>query len=575
MNFDGFVTGAVVCELQKALTGGRIEKIYQPEADELVFHIHSGGIKHRLYLSASGGHARLHLLKEKEYGNPQTPFSFCMLLRKHLQGGRIAGIRQVESERIIQIDVNHPDEMGYSVDKQLVIEIMGKHSNISAVDLSTGRILDSIRRVGIDVNRYRQLLPGLPYLPPPSQEKQSFYELTEASLADLLTLRADDPAKALLSGIQGVGPLVSEEIVERAVLASVKEEVSAVDLYPVLKEMVSSIQSDTPAPVVYVDAEHSPLAYHMFPLALYRSQGSPLSFQSPSEAVEYFYSHRTATNRTKQKATDLHRTVGTALDKMCLKKQRLSEDLLVAEDGESYRIFGELLTANLHRLSSGEATVEVHDYYTDQPISIPLDPRLTPAQNAQKYYRKYSKMKTAKIEKKIQMEETDVAIQYLESVTTFLNQAEIPEEIDAIRDELTEGGYLRRRKAGSRLPASRLKPQTFISSDGFHILVGRNNKENDQLTFKTADKKDLWLHVKDIPGSHVILVVEGKPPTEVAILEAAAIAAYYSKARLSANVPVDYTKVRYVKKPSGAKPGMVIFTDNRTVFVNPHPGTPL
>jgi predicted ribosome quality control (RQC) complex YloA/Tae2 family protein len=575
MNFDGFVTGAVVCELQKALIGGRIEKIYQPEADELVFHIHSGANKHRLYLSASGGHARLHLLKEKEQGNPQTPFAFCMLLRKHLQGGRIAGIRQVESERIVQIDVNHPDEMGYSVDKRLVVEIMGKHSNISAVDLSTGRILDSIRRVGIDVNRYRQLLPGLPYMPPPSQGKESFYELTEASLAALLSIRTGDPAKALLSGIQGVGPLVSEEIVERAVLASAGEEVSAVDLYPVLKEMVSSIQSEIASPVVYLDAGNSPIAYHMFPLALYRSQGTPLSFQSPSEAVEYFYSHRTATNRTRQKATDLHRTVDAALDKLYLKKQRLSEDMIAAEDGESFRIFGELLTANLHQLSSGETFVEVNDYYTDLPVAIPLDPRLTPAQNAQKYYRKYSKMKTAKIEKRIQIAETDIAIEYLESVTTFLNQAETPEEIDAIRDELTEGGYLRRRKPGSRLPASRLKPQTFVSGDGFRILVGRNNKENDQLTFKTADKRDLWLHVKDIPGSHVILVVEGKPPTETAILEAAAIAAYYSKARLSANVPVDYTKVRYVKKPSGAKPGMVIFTDNRTVFVHPHSGTPL
>ncbi|PKM85175.1 MAG: hypothetical protein CVU86_03350 [Firmicutes bacterium HGW-Firmicutes-11] len=575
MNFDGFVTGAVVNELHKELAGGRIEKIYQPEADELVFHIHSGGNKHRLYLSANGGHARLHLLKEKESGNPQTPFSFCMLLRKHLQGGRIAGIRQVESERIVQIDVNHPDEMGYSVDKRLIVEIMGKHSNITAVELLNGKILDSIRRIGIDVNRYRQLMPGLSYLPPPSQGKKSFYELSEDSLSALLKGHAGDPAKALLSGIEGVGPLLAGEIVERAVLASANEDVTAGDIYPVLMEMVSSIRSEAVSPVVYTDEGNSPIAYHMFPLALYRSQGTPVSFQSPSEAVEYFYSHRTATNRTRQKATDLHRTVDTALNKLYLKKQRLAEDLLAAEDGDSFRIFGELLTANLHQLSSGEALVEVHDYYTDLPVAIPLDPRLTPAQNAQKYYRRYTKMKTAKLEKTIQMDETGTAIAYLESVTTFLQQAETPEEIDAIRDELTEGGYLRRRKAGSRLPASRLKPMTFLSSDGFHILVGRNNKENDQLTFKTADKRDIWLHVKDSPGSHVILAVEGKPPTEVAILEAAAIAAYYSKARQSANVPVDYTKVRYVKKPSGAKPGMVIFTDNRTVFVDPHPGTPL
>lgn len=581
MNFDGFVTAAVVAELQATLAGGRIEKIYQPEPDELVFHIHNGKNKRRLYLSVSGSHARIHLLAEGEADNPQNPFAFCMLLRKHLQGGRIAGIRQVGTERIVEIDVTHPDELGYAVDRRLIVELMGKHSNATVVDTATGTILDSIKRIGLDVSRVRQLLPGMVYTPPPSQGKISFLEMDEAAFAACFDrMPGARPDQVLLASVQGVGPVVAAEIAERAATPAggvpiappagvgLKAPAPAA-VWPAFAALVSAVRDGRLQPTVYTESDGTPRAFHVVPLLQYEGACAAELFDSPSRAVEVYFSRRAASNRSRQKATDLHRTVSAALDKLLLKKQRLAEDLLAAEDGDLYRRQGELLTAALHTVRAGGTTAEVPDYYTGGTATIPLDPRLTPSQNAQRYFRKYTKSKTAIGEKTRMIAETDATAIYLESVLAFLDQAGTPEEIDAIRQELVEGGYLRRRKAAGKAAAARLKPQSYHTSDGFRLLVGRNNRENDFITFKTADKRDIWFHTKDIPGSHVILVTEGKEPSETAIREAAAIAAFYSKARQSANVPVDYTRVRYVKKPAGAKPGMVIFTDNRTVYADP------
>lgn len=570
MSFDGMVAGAVARQLQAVLTGGKIEKIFQPEADELVIHIHSGNVKHRLYISANGGHARIHLMKNN-ITNPEKPMAFCMLLRKHFQGGRITEIKQMDSERLIEIYISHINEMGYTVSKKLIAEIMGKHSNIIAIDLSSGKIIDSIKHISIDLNRYRQLLPGLPYIYPPDQGKVSFYTLTKEKLSVILEDKSVSKSKALVAGIQGLSPVIAGEICS---IASERfhiepEYLSTEEIYPVILDLSERICSGRFSPVVYLDNNRTPLDFHIFPLSAMEGLSDKIHTDDVSEAVEYFYINKFSSNRTRQKSSDLVKTINSALDKLYLKKQRLSEELMEAENSEAYRLYGELLTANLHAIKNGSAKAEVMNYYDNKILEIPLDPRFTPSKNAQRYFKKYGKAKTAIKEKSIQLAETNHIIGYLESVQIFAEHAETVEEIEEIRQELAEGGYLRMRKNNYRSSKSGLRPLIYATSDGFRVIAGRNNKENDRLTFKVADKKDIWFHTKDIPGSHVILITEGRQPTETAIFEAASLAAFYSRARDSENVPVDYTKVRHVKKPAGAKPGMVIFTDNRTVYVNP------
>jgi Predicted RNA-binding protein homologous to eukaryotic snRNP len=585
MSFDGMVTGAVVHQLSRMLTGGKIEKIYQPEADEIVLNIHAARDNHKLYISSNSSHARMHLITETT-SNPQNPLGFCMLLRKHLQGGRITAITQKDSERIVEISIDTINELGFSVNKKLIVEIMGKHSNIIVVDIASNRIIDSIKRISIDVNRYRQLLPGQQYVYPPSQGKVPYYGLTEAQFQSFLESGTGDLAKMLMSHIQGISPLIAEEIVYQsgrlssAQAASVGEITTvashlndngtpAADLYRILKRYTDQIEDEIPSPRVYLQEDGTPFDFHLFPLATLSDYYQELSFSDISEAISYYYSHKSSSNRIRQKSSDLDRAVGSSLDKLYLKKQRLSEDLLQAENSDIYRIYGELLTANLHQIRQGASKAEVLDYYKNENVSIPLDPRFTPSQNAQRYYKKYSKAKTAVTEKKIQLEEANHDISYLESVLSYIDKAVSVEEIEELRQELIEGGYLRKRKNNFKPMKTKPAPYQYTTSDGFRVLVGRNNKENDILTFKTASGKDIWFHTKDIPGSHVILFTEGKGPTETAIFEAAALAAYHSKGRESENVPVDYTQVRHVKKPNGAKPGMVIFVDNKTVYVDP------
>lgn len=569
MGYDGIVTGAIAYELNDKLKGGRIDKIYQPESDELIFQIHAAKETHRLYLSVNSASARLHLI-DWDHPNPQTPSSFCMLLRKHLQGGRIREIHQIDSERIVYFSIDHIDELGFSQEKELLVELMGKHSNIIVIDHASGKILDSIKRIGLDVNRYRQLLPGLPYVSPPSQGKVSFWDLELMDLESILAQNGLSYSKALVAGVQGIGPGISEELCLRAFLdpdAKCSPTGSA-SLLKSLKDMTSLMRKREWSPVVYLNSL-GPVDFHVFPLKTLLGSFEEHKFADPSKAIDYYYISKLETNRVRQKSSDLLKTVQAGLTKFYLKKQRLLEDLLKAERAEKDRLFGELLTANLHQLSSGLDHVILENYYDGLEVSIPLDVRLSPVENAQKYYRSYQKSKIALREKTLQLTETEESIDYLESVLSFLERADGLEEIEGIRQELIEGGFVKPRKNPYRLAKTKLTPLSMMTPDGFRIIIGRNNKENDQLTFKTADKKDLWFHTKDLPGSHVILIRDGKQVTESAILTAASFAAYYSKGRLSENVPVDYTEVRFVKKPAGAKPGKVIFTDQKTVYVTP------
>lgn len=560
MPFDGIVTGAMVRELSRCLTGGKIEKIYHPETDELILHVQKGKEKYRMLLSSGSSHARIHLIEDNG-SNPQTPTGFCMLLRKHFQGGRIAEIRQTGSERIVQILVDSVNELGVSVNRGLMIELMGKHSNIIAVDLSTGKILDSIKRVSIDVSRCRQVLPGLPYTLPPSRGKRSLYTLNRTAFDEFTPDPVPNPAGFLVQEIQGFSPLFADSL-----CASSPECMTRDALWDLLQSLCGQIEAEAFSPAVYLDENGTPAEFHVFPLA---GPETKKEFDSPSAAADFFFCHRESSNRIRQKSSDLRRALENNLQKQRLKKQRLSEDLLQAENSDRYRLYGELLTAALHLVPAGASSAAVPNYYDNSTLEIPLDPKYSPAKNAQRYFKKYAKSKTAIREKRIQLQETDDLIRYLESVLVFVENSTSIEEIEEIRQELVEGGYLRKRKNHYRPSKSKLQPYVYTTSDGFRMLVGRNNRENDQLTLKTADKKDIWFHTKDIPGSHVIVQTGGRSITETAIFEAAAAAAYYSKGKHSENVPVDYVSVRHVKKPSGAKPGMVIFTDNRTVYVNP------
>lgn len=555
MAFDGITTCAMVRELNEKIYMGKIEKVYQPEADELVFNIHTKTGNCKLFASTGSAHARMHFIEENPV-NPPAPLTFCMLLRKHLQGGRIIAIEQKGSERIIEISIETLNELGFTVSKKLIFEIMGKHSNIILTDISTGKIIDSIKRVSFDVNRVRQILPGMIYQYPPEQDKIPFGEITGEQLD---SLPAD--GKTILRSVGGISPAFAEELAEHVSSRS--------EYFFGVKDGI--LDGTSGNAFVYLDEKEAPVDFYPVPLKYLKESCKTLEFSSLSAAMEFYFNKKESSNKGRQKSHDLIRSVNTALDKMYLKKKRLSEDLLKAENSEDLRLYGELLTANIHLIKPGMKSVDVVNYYDGSTVTIPLDVKQSPAKNAQHYFKKYGKAKTAVKEKQIQLEENDGEIKYLESVLAFLENTDDVDEIESIRNELVETGYVRRRKQQGGFKEKKYKPapHRYTLSNGMTVLVGKNNKENDYLTFNTAGNRDLWLHTKDIPGSHVIVQSSGQDLDEKAIFEAAAIAAYHSKARTSENVPVDYVPVKYVKKPAGAKPGMVIFTNNRTVWVNP------
>lgn len=571
MAFDGIVTAAIANELNDTLKLEKIEKVYQPASDELLFHIHTKAGNRRLYMTCASNHPRIHFV-ESTPENPPVPSRFCMLLRKHLQGGRIVEIKQKDSERIIEIHLETLDELGFSLNKRLIIEIMGKHSNIILVDSNTEKIIDSIKRLSIDVSRVRQVLPGKEYTYPPAQDKIPFMTVSENDIREIFengesfSENEDTASRRLLDRVQGISPVIARQLAAAGLLGT---SVDAAGVCSALDEIRLALSEGRTDPVVYEKAPGAPVDFHVIPIEEYSGAYDQLHFDSVSQAVDYYYSHRDSSNRLRQKSADLKKSVKNHLKKLYLKKKRLGEDLIRARDADKYRLYGELITANIHMIHTGDKEVTLTNYYDGQPVTIPLDVRYAPAKNAQLYFKKYGKEKTAVKEKQIQLDENDKDIAYLESVSSYIDNAAEPSEIDALRTELTEAGFLRKRHSKTPEKKTSFSPHEYTTSDGFRVLAGKNNKENDRLTMKTAGPKDWWFHTKDIPGSHVILFAEGRELTETAIMETASIAAWHSKGRDSENVPVDYTQVKFVKKPNGARPGMVIFTDNRTVYVTP------
>ena len=560
MAFDGIITKRIVKELREVLISGKIDKVQQPAKDELVITVHTRVGNLKLFASASSFAPRLHLIEETP-PNPSTPPPFCMLMRKHLIGARIQDIRQFSGDRIIEIHLEAMNELGFTLSKKLIIEIMGKHSNIILVELRPKEsegfqeiVIDAIKRVSFDTSRVRQILPGIEYKYPPGQDKEPFDVISEEDLKRL----PNDPS-VILKSVGGISPIIAEELANKP------------NRYEFLHTLFDSKYDyyERALPHIYLDDSGSPVDFHVAEITQLESSCQRRDFSSISSCLEYYFSHKESTNIIRQRSHSLSRTVETLLDKSRLKLQRLNEDLLAAEDSDKYRLYGELLTANLHQIPAGKDQVSLTSYYDGSEVVIPLDARFSPAKNAQNYFKKYGKAKTAIREKAYQIQETEKDITYLESVENSLNSLVNPEDIEFIRSELVETGYIKKRKTNEKPRRLKLSPHKYKSPSGFEILVGRNNKENDELTFKMADKTDIWLHTKDIPGSHVILRTGGEDPTADDIYLAASIAAWHSKAKDSGQVPVDYVKVRHVKKPAGAKPGMVIFTDNRTVYVDP------
>ena len=586
MAFDSTVMAAVVDELSRTLTGGRISKIYQPEPDEIALLLYAGGANHRLLISANARFARLQLTK-LEKKNPQAPPTFCMLLRKYVEGGRILAIRQAGRERLCRIHIGVTDELGNPAEFILVAEVMGKHSNIVLIN-PAGRIVDAIRRVTEEVNRYRELLPGLPYIAPPPVNKMAPEAFTPAAIAEL---QAADPTKPLwqfvLDQVDGLGPLLAKEA---AVRSGAREETPAGQADPdTLSAAVQALANPTEyQPCLLIDPDGRLKDFHVLPLQAWPGTVQT-GFDSVSAGLEAFYGRKEESDRLGALRGSLAKLVRDEAGRVRRKLQLQQESLRTAENAEEFRIKGELITANLWQIKKGDKEARVVNYYDEEggEVTIPLDPTLGPSENAQAYYHRYQKARSGKTIIIEMVEKSRQELDYLEQVDLTLQAADSMPELEEIRRELVAEGYLGDKKAdkkdrrpGGGKGAQAAKeaenkpapPMTVRSTDGLEIWIGRNNRQNDYLTLKLAAPHDIWLHTKEIPGSHVILrVLPGQPVPERAIHEAAALAAWHSKGRESASVPVDYTLKKHVRKPSGAKPGMVIYDNQKTLWVTPDP----
>lgn len=570
MALDAICLQAVVAELREELLGLRIEKVQQPARDQVILLLRGS---RRLLLNAGVGAPRIqltHLWRD----NPAEPPMFCMLLRKHLAGARIAAITQPPLERLVQLELDIIDDFGQPGKRTLVLEAMGRRSNLILLD-GEGRIIDCMRRVDAEMSPQRQVLPGLYYELPAPTDRCAVTGETEEGFREKLT--AANPERQvdafLLDHYFGISPLMAREIVYRAagetdcrIFALKEAEEDA--LWEKISDFSMSVLENRFTPIC-LKKDGRPMEFSCFPITQYGAAVETEVYSSFSELMDAFYETRERIDRVRQRGAELIRTAATARDRMKRKLAMQEKDYAATQNRDELRICGDLITSNLYRMERGQNKLVCGNFYDENcaEITIPLDPLLTPQQNAAKYYKRYNKAKTAEKHLREQMEITRRDLEYLESVLEEIDKAELEQDFNDIRAELREAGFLRQQgKKEINRPA---KPRVFRTSTGFRVLVGRNNRQNDKLTLKDADHRDLWLHTQKIHGSHVILCTEGKTVDDDTIVEAAKIAAYYSHARESGNVPVDYTLVKNVKKPVGARPGMVIYHVCSTVNVTP------
>ena len=575
MAFDGLFLTCVRQELEAKLLQTRVDKIYQPSREEIILSLRGRSGGYKLLLSASANGARAHLTTVA-VENPKVPPMFCMLLRKHLSAGRLVAVRQLNADRVLFLDFETINELGDREIMTLAAEFMGRHSNLMLLH-EDGRIVDAIKRITDEISSVRQVLPGMAYRLPPSQDKLNPLTATrEEAKARFSAERNQSFAKAILNVYEGLSPVIAREaaFVATGGLDLYKNEVSDYRmnrLFDYLDGIRNRIETNTQHYCTL--SENGRLKDFTFvPIEQYGSYLTQETYPTASELLDHFFAARDSAERMKQRSHDLLKLLVNTSDRVRRKLAIQQEELAQSVDREPLRMQGDLLNANLYRMEKGMRTVTVENFYEPDcaPITIALDVRLTPSQNAQKYYTEYRKAKTAEEKLRTLIVQGEEELVYLDSVFDALTRATGEADLLEIRRELAEQGYLKMQR-GKQKQLKQQPPMKFLSSDGFTILCGRNNRQNDQLTLKTAHNYDLWLHTQKIAGSHVIVVADGKEIPDRTIEEAAIIAAYHSHGRDSSQVPVDYTRVKFVKKPNGAKPGMVIFTNYQTAYVTPDP----
>ncbi|MEW6661659.1 MAG: Rqc2 family fibronectin-binding protein [Bacillota bacterium] len=579
MAFDGFVMAAIAAELNHQLIDGKINRVYQPSEDTLVLYIRQNKANKRLLLSSHAVHARVHLT-EQETENPATPPMFCMVLRKHLEGGRIVEVEQPRWERLLRLRVLAYDELGRWQEKVLVCEVMGRHSNIILLDKDTNIILDGIKRYSHAVSRHREVLPGRPYVDPPAQtkldpaildEEHFFHNVLTGSLADQLV-------KVLAEHMAGFSPLLAREAVVSAGLPQdlTVDQCGQLELRLVwkkIKKFAVAAEENNFYPTLVGDPKN-PVAYAAFDLLQYEGLRKK-HFPSMSHTIDAFYAGKMAAEKINQARNHLNSVLTKEAKRVDKKLELQEEDLRQAGNADEFRLKGELLTTYMHQIPRGKAEVELDNYYQPESplIKIVLNPHLTPAENAQWYYKKYAKAKNAAVQAEEQMAKSRLEAQYIDSLLFAVSQAAEPADLAEIQQEMEKAGLI---KAKAQKPGQKTAPKEEISRpwevesrDGLAIMVGRNNLQNEYLSLKWARERDFWFHAKDVPGSHVVVRSEKAdlPPDTLHL--AAMLAAYFSKARNSANVPVDYTLAKHVRKLKGGKPGMVIYDHHKTLYVTP------
>lgn len=568
MAFDGMTIAGIVKELDEKITGGRIYKIAQPEKDELILTIKNNGGQVRVLMSADASLPLIYMT-ETNKPSPMTAPNFCMLLRKHLQNARIISVTQPGLERIVKLELEHLNEMGDICRKYLVIELMGKHSNIIFYD-DKNMIIDSIKHISGMVSSVREVLPGREYFIPQTQDKLNPVQITREEMEETLKKSNTLAFKAVYLGFTGISPCIAHEVCYRANMDADKpiadmteEELDT--LSDVFWNILQDVKEGNFTPnVVYENKQ--PKEYAVIRLTSYNDEQTAL-YDSVSELLEHYYAEKNLVTRIRQRSVDLRRIVQTALERNVKKYDLQMKQLQDTEKREKYRIYGELLNTYGYGVEQGAKSMEALNYYTNEMITIPLDPMLTAGENAKKYFDKYQKLKRTYEALTTLTQETKDEIDHLQSVNTSLDIALREEDLVQIKEELIESGYIRR-KGGAKKERITSKPFHYISSDGFDIYVGKNNYQNEELTFKFATGNDWWFHAKGIPGSHVVVKTNGAEMTDRAYEEAGRLAAYYSQSRGQEKVEIDYTQKKNVKKPNGSKPGFVVYYTNYSLVID-------
>lgn len=569
MAFDGITIANVVKECKDRLTGGRIYKIAQPEKDELLLTIKAnGGGQYRLLISADASLPLIYIT-DKNKQSPMSAPNFCMLLRKHLQNARIITITQPGLERIVRIEVEHLNELGDVCRKFLIVEIMGKHSNIIFCD-DKNMIIDSIKHISGMVSSVREVLPGRAYFIPETQDKKNPLEIDIIAFEKAVTEKAMSVFKALYASFTGISPIVANEIcylakVDASMPVTVLEKGQIAGLYEAFDKVLSTVKQGEFTPNIVYESG-APVEYASHPLTIYNDK-DVLLFPTISEVLEVYYAEKNTITRIRQKSVDLRRIVQTALERNVKKYDLQIKQMQDTGKKEQYKVYGELLNTYGYSVEAGAKSMEALNYYTDEMITIPLNPLFSTGENAKKYFDKYGKLKRTYEALSILTKETKEEIDHLESVSTALDIAKQEEDLVQIKEELTQSGYIRRKGNSKRVKITS-KPFHYISSDGFHMYVGKNNFQNDELTFQFATGNDWWFHAKGIPGSHVIVKSNGAQLPDRTFEEAGRLAAYYSKGKGQEKVEIDYTEKKNVKKPSGGKPGFVVYYTNYSLMID-------